>query len=469
MLTWVIVILVFGILGVSSYYKGAIRSLVSLVGLGVALMISMPLAPYLKPLLPKVGLEHPIWGVVVPPAIVFLLVVVIFTGLAFFVHYKVSQHYKYATDDYTRMRWERLNQRLGLCVGFVAAAIYCVIIGVVAYSFGYPAVQVTGPDSPAPQRMLAKVRQEIRDFGLDKTLASLDPMSDTYYLVNDIFGLLYHNSLLQPRLYNYPAFLALGEQQEFKDIATDTELQNLLQTGGPAVEILKNPKIVSVINNEGIIDQLKQVDLRDLYGYLRTGKSDKYAEEKILGRWELNPSATLVAAKRRNPDMPVAQMRQLKTLITVFLPKVTLMATPDNQATIRMEMTEAAKRMIADAQARIRAAAEAAQAAAEGGVATAPRMDAAMAQRYGLRAPTPAAPPAAEGSPGAPARTLAMEGIPDVNVASSGTWSREGIKYKLRLKDEKGKETVAEGIMKDDQFLLTSEGQTMIFDRQIVL
>jgi hypothetical protein len=96
-------------------------------------------------------------------------------------------------------------------------------------------------------------------------------------------------------------------------------------------------------------------------------------------------------------------------------------------------------------------------------------MDAAMAQRYGLRAPTPAAPPAAEGSPGAPARTLAMEGIPDVNVASSGTWSREGIKYKLRLKDEKGKETVAEGIMKDDQFLLTSEGQTMIFDRQIVL
>jgi hypothetical protein len=467
MLTWLIVILVFGILGVSSYYKGAIRSLVSLLGLGVALMVAMPLAPYLKPLMPKIGLEHPTWGVVVPPAIVFLLVVLIFTGLGFLVHHKVAMHYKYATDDYTRLRWQRLNQRLGLCVGFVAASVYCVIIGVVVYVFGYPAVQVTGPDSPAPQRMLAKMRQEIRDFGLDKTLASMDPMSDTYYVASDIFGLLYHNSVLQPRLYNYPAFLSLGEQTEFAEIATDTELQNLVQTGGPAVDILKNPKIVAVIKNEGIIDQLKQVDLSDLLKYLKSGRSDKYAEEKILGRWELNPSATLVAAKRKNPDMPVAQMRQLKLLITVFLPKVTMMATPDNQAVIRMELTDAAKKMIADAQARIQAAMEAAQNAGEGAGAPTSRMDPATAQRYGLRAPPPAAAPAEGAAP--PARTLAMEGIPEVNVASSGTWSREGIKYRLKLKDEKGKETLAEGIMKDDQLLLTSEGQTMIFERQIVL
>ncbi|MBK9138343.1 MAG: CvpA family protein [Verrucomicrobia bacterium] len=470
MLTWVIVILVFAILGVSSYYKGAIRSLISLVGLGVALMVSMPLAPYLAPLMPKIGLEHPIWKVVVPPAIVFLLLVIIFTGIGFFVHHKVSLHYKYATDDYTRLRWERLNQRLGLCVGFVAAAIYCVILGVIVYSFGYPAVQVTGPDSPAPQRMLAKVRQELRDLGLDKSLAALDPMSDTYYLASDIFGLLYHNSLLQPRLYNYPAFLALSEQAEFKEIATDSELQNLLQTGGPAVEILRHPKIVGIINNESIVSQLKEVDLRDLYGYLRTGHSDKYAEEKILGRWEINPSATLVAAKRRNPDMPVAQMRQLKTLITVFLPKVTLMATPDNQAVMNLEVTDAARKMIEEAQARIRAAAEAAQAAAEGGGVGAPRMDPAIAQRYGLRAPTPSSPPpGSDGTATPPARTLAMEGIPDVQVAGIGTWSREGIRYKIRIRSEGGRESVYDGVMKDDQLILTGTGQTLIFERQIVL
>lgn len=472
MLTWLIVILVFAILGVSSYYKGAIRSLVSLVGLGVALLISMPLAPYLKPLVPKVGLEHPIWAIVVPPAVVFLLVVLIFTGAGFFVHYKISLHYKYATDDYTRLRWQRLNQRLGLAVGFVAAAVYCVLLGVIVYSFGYPAVQVTGPDSPAPQRMLAKLRQEVREFGLDKTLASMDPMSDTYYLASDIFGLLYHNSLLQPRLYNYPAFLALGEQQEFKDIATDTELQNLLQTGGPAVDILKNPKIVAVINNEGIIDQLKQVDLRDLYGYLRTGKSDKYAEEKILGRWQIDPSATLVAAKRKNPDMPVAMMRQLKLKITVFLPMVSMMATPDNQVSVRVSLTDAAKKLIEDAQARIKAAMEAAQNAAEGTGPTQPRMDAVTAQRYGLTGRNrPAAAPV-ENPPDAaatPPRTLAMEGIPEVSVAGTGTWSREGIKYKLRIKDEKGKETVFDGVMKDDQLLLSGDGQTMVFERQIVL
>jgi hypothetical protein len=470
MLTWVIVILVFGILGVSSYYKGAIRSLVSLAGLGVALLVSMPLAPYLVPLMPKIGLEHPVWAVVVPPAIVFLLVVIVFTGLGFFVHHKVSLHYKYATDDYTRLRWERLNHRLGLCIGAVAATIYCVILGVIVYSFGYPAVQVTGPESPAPQRMLAKLRQELHDQGLDRSLAALDPMSDTYYLASDIFGLLYHNSLLQPRLYNYPAFLALGEQPEFKEIATDSEVQNLLQTGGPALDLLRNPKIVAIINNQSITSQLKEVDLRDLYGYLRTGKSDKYAEEPILGRWEINPSATLVAAKRRNPDMPVAQMRRLKTLITVFLAKVSLMATPDNQALLRVEQTAEAQQMIEAAQARIRAAAEAAQAAAEGGGGGTPRMDPAMAQRYGLRAPTPASPPSGtEGTPAAPPRTLAMEGIPDVQLAGTGTWAREGIRYKLRMRTEGGREVVLDGVMKDDQLILTGDGQVLIFERQIVL
>ena len=99
MLIWLIIFAVFALLGVGSYYKGAIRSLVSLVGLLVALFLTMPLAPFLEPLVPKVGLEHPLWTVIVPPLAVFLTIVLVFVGVGMFVHHKVAVHFKYAADD----------------------------------------------------------------------------------------------------------------------------------------------------------------------------------------------------------------------------------------------------------------------------------------------------------------------------------------------------------------------------------
>ena len=122
MLIWICAVLIFGILGVSSYYKGAVRSLVSLLGLFVAVFAALPLGPYLRPLVPKLGLVHPVWPYVVPPVIVFLIMVLIFGGISFLVHHKVYMHFKYATDDYTRLRWERLNRKLGLCVGILAGS-----------------------------------------------------------------------------------------------------------------------------------------------------------------------------------------------------------------------------------------------------------------------------------------------------------------------------------------------------------
>ncbi|MCZ7638142.1 MAG: CvpA family protein [Verrucomicrobia bacterium] len=193
MLLWLIVLAIFAILGLTGYYKGAIRSLVALVGLIIATYLALPLAPLLKPLVPKVGLVHPVWAVVVPPVVVFLLIALIFIGLSFLVHQKVALHFKYATDDFTRLRWERLNQRLGLCVGLVGGAIYSILVALVIYIFGYPAVQVTSDDSPALQRFLSTARQDIRNVGLDKTLAAMDPMPSTYYQAADVLGLVYQN------------------------------------------------------------------------------------------------------------------------------------------------------------------------------------------------------------------------------------------------------------------------------------
>ncbi len=160
MLLWAIVITIFVILGVTGYYKGAIRSLVALVGVMLASFLALPLAPWVQPLIPKVGLTHPFWSVLLPPVVVFLLIALVFLGLSFLVHHRVMLNFKYATDDYTRLRWERLNARLGIGVGLAGGAIYALLVGLVIYIIGYPVVQVTGEDSPAVQRFVSTARKD---------------------------------------------------------------------------------------------------------------------------------------------------------------------------------------------------------------------------------------------------------------------------------------------------------------------
>jgi uncharacterized membrane protein required for colicin V production len=459
MLIWLIVIGTFVILGVTGYYKGAIRSLVSLAGLLFALFFTLPLSVPLRPLVPKVGLTNPAWPYIVPPLVVFLLFVLVFGGLGFLVHHKIALRFKYSADDYTRIRWERLNQRLGVCVGFVASGIYTILIGLIIYIFGYPAVQVAGEDSPALLRFLSEGRKEIKDSGLDRTLASMDPMPENYYIASDVVGLVYHNNILQDRLSNYPAFLSLGQRQEFQDIATDTDLQGMLQTKAPIMNILNHAKVQAVIASGEILQEFKQIDLKDLYQYLKTGKSAKYEEERILGRWKLDTSATLTRAKRRNPDMTAAEMTMVKRLITIFLQNVTMLATPDNKAWLKMELGEEAKRIVEIAQAAVKAA----SAPPPSDDSAPPRMDDASARRYGLlrqgarsQAPQPAAAPA-------PAKPL--PGVPDLNLTSQGTWQREGTKYTLKLQDEKGAEHSAEAEADEERLLVSVQGQSLVFVR----
>lgn len=465
MLLWLIVIAIFAILAVSGYYKGAIRSLVALVGLIIATYLALPLGPYLKSLVPKVGLEHPIWSIVVPPITVFLLIALIFVGLSFLVHQKVALHFKYATDDFTRLKWERLNQRLGLCVGLIGGAIYSILVCLVIYIFGYPAVQVTDENSPTMQRMLSTARQDLSSSGMDKTLSAIDPMPENYYLASDVLGMIYQNyATLQQRLADYPAFLTLGQRSEFKDIATDTTLLNLLQTRGSIVEVLKNPKIVGIINNAEIMGELRQVSLKDLYQYLKTGKSAKYDEEKILGWWQLDPHATFTLARKKNPDMPAKQMAMLKQVLLVWLPQLTLMAAPDNSLMIHFELSDQAKQIL-EAQKKALEAAQQAQQDQQPGQPGPGRMPPGYAERY-FRGQTPP-PQAAPQTQPAPTATAGVPGMPELNIAAKGTWQREGSssRYKLKLQDDKGKESNGSAFIEEDELTMTAAGQTLVFVR----
>jgi len=454
MLIWLIVVIVLGVLGVTGYYKGAIRSLVSLIGLLLAMFLSLPLSPGLRPLLPKVGLTNPIVTWLLPPAVVFLLFVLVFAGAAFFLHYKLVLFFKYRTDDYVRLAWERLNRRLGLCVGLVGGAIYVVLVGLLIYVFGYPAVQMTSDESPAQMRFLSKARLELHEAGLDRTLAAIDPMPEYYYLASDVLGLVYNNHPLWERVATYPAFLALGDRPELQDIATDVDLQGMLQTKAPVMTIVNHPKIRTVIDNAEIMQELRKTDLKDLYQYLKTGKSAKYDEVKILGRWRLDTAATLTLERKKNPDINPAEMKKLRLLVMVFLEKVSFMATPDNGAFVKMDLSEEAKKIIEAAKAA------AAPKQVEEGSAPGATMDPRVAARYGLR-PRPTAPaPVPVATAAAPALP-----VPNVNLASQGTWERDGDKYKLKLKDEKGKDQSGDATADEERLTMMLQGHPMVFVR----
>jgi hypothetical protein len=343
-----------------------------------------------------------------------------------------------------------------------------VLAGLVVYMFGYPAVQVSNDDSPAALRLLSSARQDLAASGFDKSLAAIEPMPDRYYLASDVLGLIHQNyATLQQRLANYPAFLTTGERSEFKEMATDTELQNLLQTRGSVVDLLKHPRIVGVINNAEIMGELEQLDLKDLYQYLKTGRSAKYSEERILGWWQLDAYATYIAARKKNPDMPPKQMAELKQMLMIWIPELKFLASPDKKMTLRLELGEAARQFIEQARKAAEAAAQAAQAAQETSAPTA-LMDPRMAARYGLRRPQASAEEGEATETPKPAANAAVPGMPKFNLTGDGSWQRQGARYRISFKDGDGKEHAAEAMLDDDRLLLISQGQTLIFYKLFV-
>ncbi len=335
MLIWLTVLVLVILFAALGYAKGAIRMVFPLLGLFVGVLLALPLAPVVRPLVPLVGLKNPIWSILLPPVIVFFLVGLILVAIGFVIHWKLNLHFKYRTDEYQYHRWLRLNQRLGVSLGLVAGLIYSLLIGVVIYVLGYLTVQVAAGDSdPAMVRYLNKARADLHSSGLESAVASFAPAPPMYYSASDVLGLLYHNSPLYTRLATYPPFLAWGERPEFQEIANDSAFQNMLATQSSVSQILQDPKTQSLITNDSLLAELKQIDLKDLYHYLKTGESEVFGDRPILGRWEVDPFASMLQEKRRRVTLTVADMLKLREQMKL-LGGMRLIVTPDNAVRLK--------------------------------------------------------------------------------------------------------------------------------------
>ncbi len=339
MILWLVALVILALLALIGYYSGAIRVGVSLIGLFVAALLAMPLSPVIKPLMPVFGLKHPVWKEIVPPLIVFLVILIVFKIVAAAVHRKVDVFYKYKRDDKSRFKWERLNRRLGACLGALNGAVYFVLLLIPFYVAGYFTTQLaSGTEDPAGMKFINATREAIHETKVDRVVAGYDPAPQGYYEAADIVGLLKNNPLLNSRLSHYPVFLSLAETKEFQELATDVKLNEMIQTQAKIGDILNYPKVQAILTNAAIssrVSQLLSSDLKDLHEYLKTGKSEKYDDEKILGLWSLNFDATAQQEKVANPKITPLQLRQLKQTKYAPLYGLNFVATVENKAILK--------------------------------------------------------------------------------------------------------------------------------------
>jgi len=340
MTIWLLSLLLIASVAAMGYRQGAVRVACSFVGILLGALLAVPLGHLLSRVLPSVGIKDPLWAWALGPIIVFFIISFAAKAGATVLHQKVDVYYKYRAGDLRLALWERLNHRLGGCLGVLNGALYLILLTFVLYVAGYGAVQVaTSDNDPRWIRLAARFGRDLQATGLDKVARAIDRLPDTDYKMMDLGGLLYHNSLLQARLSRYPAFLALAERPEFQDIGGDKDLTEAWQRLDPVMTLVENPKVQAVRSNPGLLKELWRTvapDVDDLITYLeKTGISAKYDDEKILGRWNLDPNLTISLYRRSKPYILPADLQNTKRRVASDYAKVTLVAMPDSQVLLK--------------------------------------------------------------------------------------------------------------------------------------
>lgn len=339
MLLWLTAFFILACCAIVAYYQGALRAVISLLGLLGALLLAGPFGKLINAILPALGLAHPALLAVLGPAIAFLLILAGFKIVAAVVHRKVDAYYKYQATDTQRLLFERMNARVGVPVGLCNGVLYFFILCTAVYTLGYGTYQLATSDQDSwVMRLVNRLSESIKDTRMAKAAAPMMPEKELYYDACDILASIYHQPLLQNRLANYPPFLTLAEQPEFKPLS-DQKLQEDWQKGMSLSEFMAHEKVKPLLHNREIFTNVVGLlggDLKDLKVYVDTGKSPKYDDERILGRWEIDPRESVARARRLKPNMGSVELRRLRTLLGTTFKDSTLIATIDNKAILKL-------------------------------------------------------------------------------------------------------------------------------------
>jgi uncharacterized membrane protein required for colicin V production len=339
MMIWLLALVLMASLAGLGYRQGAIRVAFSFLAIVFGALLAPPLGRLLKPVLLALGVKNPVLVWLLGPVIVFVLISIVFKMGALPAHQKVDIHFRYHAGDLRQMLWERLNRRLGLCLGLLNATAYLILLGFVFFVLSYWTFQMASPgEDPTALKLLNSFGQGLQSSGFDKVARAIDRFPQPWYDAADLAGVLYNNPLTEARLSRYPAFLGLAELPEFKDLGNDREFANLRQKRAPLMEIIRYPKIDAMLQNPDLVRQVWGTvapDMKDLRIFLATGQSPVYDGEKILGRWRFNVAAAVNAAHRLKPNMPAKELQALRRYVTATYEKTSFVAMTDHRVLLK--------------------------------------------------------------------------------------------------------------------------------------
>jgi hypothetical protein len=329
MTIWLLAILLVASVAALGYRQGAIRVAFSLAGILVGALLAVPLGNLLRPVVIMFGLKNPLLAYLIPPVIVFVIFSIIFKVAAAAMHHKAETYYKYKAGDLRMALWERLNHRLGACLGVVNGTLYLILLAFVVYSLSYATVQLASSDGdPTWMRILNRLGKDLQATGFSKVGRAVDSR-ELWYDAADLGGLVYNNPLAEARLSQYPALLGLAERPEFKDMGTDKEFADMRVKRVPILDLFGSSRVQAITGNP---DMLRLVwttvstDIKDL---------ENYDPEKILGRWAYDVNYAMILYRRTKPNLPTSEVQKVKKWMTAAFAQTEVVAMTDKQLLIK--------------------------------------------------------------------------------------------------------------------------------------
>jgi hypothetical protein len=345
MTIWLLAILLLASLAGLGFRQGAVRVGFSLIGILIGVLLAPPLGKFVAPIFKAVGVKNPTLLWVLGPFVVFIIISAAFKIAAFAVHQKIEVYYKYKGGDLRNALFERLNRRVGLCLGLLNGTLYLIMIAWVIYAFSYWTIQLgsseaeaKGIKDPLTIRMLNTMGTDLHKTGFAKVAKSVDRLKDSFYDAADVAGLLFNNSLLEARLSRYPGFLDLAERPEFQTLGADAKFGEMRLNREPLMNVLNHPSVQPIMDNPDLLKTIWTTavpDLKDLTEFLQSAKSAKYDPEKLLGRWDCNINLTMAAYRKAKPNTPSNKMLETKKWMMAVFAKTTFLATPGHQAILK--------------------------------------------------------------------------------------------------------------------------------------
>ena len=338
MTIWLLAVLLLAALAALGFRQGVIRVLLSFVGIVFGGLLAAPLGHLIKPLLTAAGVTNPVWVGFLPAGIGFIIILAIFKIAGAILNKKVEMHFKYKSGDLQLAMWERLNRRLGLCLGLFNGAAYLVLLTVSIYLMSYWTVQMATPDSdPRGVRLLNRMGEDLQATGMNRVASAANRMPPSYFQAGDVVGLIYRNPLLQARLSRYPAILSLAELPQFQDLANDKDFTEMQMRQAPIIELVNYPKVQAIIKSPDLVKTVTNAllpNLSDLQAYLETGKSKTFDEE-IFGRWDFDVGGTMALVRKAHANLSAVELKRYRDAFNVNYAKTTFVAAPVDLAALK--------------------------------------------------------------------------------------------------------------------------------------